>query len=463
MNDSSNKFQKPVSDGYRGHELRAQPAPDPELTAVGPGTPCGEYLRRFWQPVAMTSDVGDLPYAVRILGEDLVLFRDLSDRYGLFHRHCCHRGASLEYGIVMERGLKCCYHGWHYDVDGVIIDIPSEPPNSALKRRVQQGAYPVTECQGIVFAYLGPSALRPEFPVFDSMVAAESDPGSEAIPFALTTPCNWLQVYENTQDPVHVVHLHARSSGVQFGVASGIEQVIDYRETPLGMINIQTRQCGDLVWTRTTDSILPNGNQTGAIWEEAETEKLMQGTSMLRWMVPIDDVNTVTIGWRYFSEPLDPRGQGDKSLVGRETIDFIGQSPNRSYEAAQRNPGDYEAQVSQRPIAIHELEHLAGSDRGVAKLRRLIRDNIRALAAGSEPPQPRSRRGADQSVSTYCRDNVYRLSSDLEINDKLLAQAGSAVADGLIEDGSQSDRDRLLSMARRLSELQRPVEKESKR
>lgn len=449
MNDALN----PPAAGYRGHELRDLPAPDLELAAVGPGTVAGEYLRRYWQPVAMASDVGDLPFALRVLGEDLVLFRDLGGRYGLLHRHCCHRGASLEYGIVMERGIKCCYHGWHYDVDGVIIDIPSEPPNSALKRRVQQGAYPVKEVQGIVFAYLGPPGLCPPFPVFDSMSLAASDPATTAIPFALTTPCNWLQVYENTQDPVHVVHLHARSSGVQFGVASGIDQIIDYRDTPLGMINIQTRRCGDLVWTRTTDSILPNGNQTGAIWEEAESEKLMQGASMLRWMVPIDDFNTVTIGWRYFNEALDPRGQGDAAAIGRETIDFVGQGPNRSYEESQRHPGDYEAQVSQRPIAIHALEHLAGSDRGVVRLRRLIRDNIRALAAGTEPAQPRPRSGVDRSVATYCRDNVYRLGADKIGDSKALARAGLAVADGLVEDGGHSDADRRESMAARLAKL----------
>ena len=136
-----------------------------------------------------------------------------------------------------------------------------------------QGAYPVHEHNDLLFAYLGPPEERPPFPVFDS----ERMPDTTYRPFVITTPCNWLQVYENTQDPIHVLHLHARSSGVQFGVASGIDQVDrvpghsarhDERPDP--------RTWASRVWVRTVDSILPNGNQTGAIWEEAEAPKAFQ-------------------------------------------------------------------------------------------------------------------------------------------------------------------------------------------
>ena len=106
---------------------------DAELTHVGPGTPGGEYLRRFWHPIAFTNSLEDVPLRVRIMGEDLVLFRDKSSRIGLLALHCSHRGTSLEYGIIQERGLSCCYHGWHFDVDGRILDTPAEPPESKLK------------------------------------------------------------------------------------------------------------------------------------------------------------------------------------------------------------------------------------------------------------------------------------------------------------------------------------------
>lgn len=414
--------------GFQGYHRIRQACEDAELTHAGPGTPCGEYMRRYWQPVCMTEELGELPLVVRILSEDLVLFRDGAGRIGLLHRHCAHRGASLEYGIVAERGLICCYHGWHYDIDGTLLKAGSEPAGSPICNKVVQGAYPTHEHNGIVFAYLGPPAERPPFVVFDT----ELMPDTERKPFSITTPCNWLQVYENTQDPIHVLHLHARSSGVQFGVASGVDQIIDYRETPLGMINIQTRQVGDHLWTRTTDSILPNANQTGAIWEEAEAPKYFQRSSMLRWMVPVDNTTTRTIGWRFFNERLDPRGQDSPAEVGKESIDFIGQTEaERTYEERQRQPGDYEAQVSQRPIAIHALEHLASSDAGVARLRRLLRQRIQALAAGRPVARPDA--GELDAASTYCQDTVCRRARSDDVSDEQLRSHGQRVADAVLE------------------------------
>ena len=387
--------------GYAGYTQPIEGEEDAEITHVGRGTPCGEYLRRYWHPVALEQEICDLPLAVRLLGEDLVLFRDGGRRYGLLHRHCSHRGASLEFGIVAERGIVCCYHGWHYDVDGRILRAGSEPADSPIPSKVVHGAYPTHAHHGIVFAYLGPAQHKPPCPVYDT----EFQPDVERRAFRITTPCNWLQVYENTQDPIHVLHLHARVSGVQFGEASGIDQIIEYQDTPLGMINVQTRHVGRRAWVRTVETILPNVNQTGAIWEEAEQEKYFQRAATLRWMVPVDDTTTRTIGWRFHGPRLDPRGQDHLDDVGIESIDFIGQTADeRPYEERQRQPGDYEAQVSQRPIAVHALEHRATSDRGVAALRRRLRDRIRALAAGEPVSQPA--RGASERVPTCCQDTV---------------------------------------------------------
>ena len=118
------------------------PKEDEELTHVGPGTPCGEYLRRFWQPIALSTEVQDLPKAVKIMDEKLVVFRDKSGRIGCLELHCSHRGTSLEFGIPAERGIRCCYHGWLYDVDGTILETPTEPRDSTLKERLFHGAYP---------------------------------------------------------------------------------------------------------------------------------------------------------------------------------------------------------------------------------------------------------------------------------------------------------------------------------
>ena len=422
--------------GYQGYHQRELPAEDPELTHVGPGTPCGEYLRRYWQPVAMSEEVKDLPVPVRILAEDLVVFRDKAGSLGVLHRHCAHRGASLECGIIMDCGIKCCYHGWHFDIDGRLIDAPSEPAGSPVRQKVTQGAYPVHEHSGIIFAYMGPPEHRPLFPIYDTMCLEDT----ESKPFSLSMPANWLQVYENTQDPIHVLHLHALSSGIQFGAASGVEQLIDYRDSPLGMINVQTRRVGDHLWTRTTDSILPNCNQTGAIWEEAESSKIFQRVSMLRWMVPIDNTNTMTIGWRYFNNRLDPRGQDDPSIVGKETIDFIGQTGGRSYEEQQRQPGDYEVQVSQRPIAIHALENRVTSDRGVTRLRRLLRERVRAHAETGDAPEPQL--NEVDTVSTFCQDTVYNVKPAAD-EDQLMKQFGSRVADCVLESADLSEDKRI--------------------
>jgi phenylpropionate dioxygenase-like ring-hydroxylating dioxygenase large terminal subunit len=420
-----------TTQGYSGYYQREVPAEDPELTHVGPGTACGEYLRRYWQPVAMSEEVGDLPVAVRILAEDLVVFRDGNGSLGLLHRHCAHRGASLEFGIIMDCGIKCCYHGWHFDIDGRLIDAPSEPAGSPVREKVTQGAYPVHEHGGIIFAYLGPPEHKPPFPIYDTMCLE----GTDSKPFSLSMPANWLQVYENTQDPIHVLHLHALSSGIQFGAASGVEQLIDYRDTPLGMINVQTRRVGEHLWTRTTDSILPNCNQTGAIWEEAESSKIFQRVSMLRWMVPIDNTHTMTIGWRYFNAQLDPRGQDDPSIVGKESIDFIGQTGGRSYEEQQRQPGDYEVQVSQRPIAIHALENRVTSDRGVTRLRRLLRERVRAHSENGQAEHPQLSEAG--TVSTYCQDTVFPVASAAD-EDQLMKQFGKRVADVVVESDAQA-------------------------
>src|SRR2546425_379824 len=122
-----------LTEPYGAYLNREVPREDTELTHVGPGTPCGEYLRRYWHPVAHSQDLKDLPLPVTIMGEDLVLFRDLRGRVGLLQRHCSHRGASLEFGLISERGIRCCYHGWLFDIDGRILETPGEPPTSKIR------------------------------------------------------------------------------------------------------------------------------------------------------------------------------------------------------------------------------------------------------------------------------------------------------------------------------------------
>ncbi|MGH8055994.1 MAG: Rieske 2Fe-2S domain-containing protein, partial [Candidatus Entotheonellia bacterium] len=212
---------------YGAYYHRDVPDEDEELTHVGPGTPCGEYLRRFWQPVALSKNVQERPLRVRILGEDLVVFRDKSGQVGCLELHCPHRGTSLEFGLIAEKGIRCCYHAWQIDVDGRILDTPGEPADSMLKDRLCHGAYPIHEYQGMVFAYMGPPDKRPAFPILDTY----HQPGCRMVPLIQHFyPCNWLQIQENVMDPAHLEFLHT-ITGSHFPDELRMHSVLDWMES----------------------------------------------------------------------------------------------------------------------------------------------------------------------------------------------------------------------------------------
>ena len=263
---------------------REVPDEDAELSHVGPDTPCGEYLRRFWQPICFSDELKDLPHRVKILGEELVVFRDLSGTVGLLERHCPHRGASLEFGLIDARGIRCCYHGWQFAADGTILETPGEPAHSTLKDRLYQGAYPTHEYSGIVFAYMGPPDRRPPFPVYASFVQS----GNRLMPGRkYFYPCNWLQIVENAMDPAHTAFLHTIISGSQFTDEFGVLPELEYVETPVGMIYIGTRRVGSNVWARMVEVILPNLQQVAPIWEDGRRELEVVGLDRVRlWLAP---------------------------------------------------------------------------------------------------------------------------------------------------------------------------------
>ena len=246
---------------YTGYDERARGGEDPELTHVGAGTPCGEYLRRFWHGIALSSELGELPLNVRIMGEDLVLFRNGGGEVGLLQRHCSHRGASLEYGHCEKNGIRCCYHGWLYGVDGTLLEAPSEPVDSPLYANVRQGAYPVIEYKGLFFAYLGPGGTVPEFPIYDTFEI----PGVQMMPYTCSFPCNWLQVTENGIDPVHSMFLHTLVNGPQFSETWGVLGDVDYYDGAFSVYCTIARRVEENVWLRVQENILPNVTQSGAV------------------------------------------------------------------------------------------------------------------------------------------------------------------------------------------------------
>jgi phenylpropionate dioxygenase-like ring-hydroxylating dioxygenase large terminal subunit len=231
-----------LNTAYAAYHHRARPSADEELARVGPGTPCGEYLRRFWQPVIRSEELQDLPRRLRIMGEDLVAFRDRGGSAGLLELHCPHRGTSLEFGLISDKGIRCCYHGWLFDVDGTILETPGEPSDSTLKDRLFHGAYPVREYHGLVFAYMGPPEKQPEFPILDTFDL----PGYRMVARAPTLwECNWLQVKENSMDPAHLAFLHTLPGSQGFTDDLGALGEWDWMETPAGMVYIDTRRQDD--------------------------------------------------------------------------------------------------------------------------------------------------------------------------------------------------------------------------
>ena len=417
---------------YGGYERQPEVPLDEKLLRVGRGTPGGEYLRRTWQPVCLADELGELPKTLRMLGEDLVVFRTRSGELGLLDKHCTHRGASLEYGLPTDVGIQCCYHGWHFACDGRILDTPNDP-DSGIRHRLCHPAYPVREVNGIIFAWMGPPDEIPEFVTLD----AYCQPATRAVPFSLYFPCNWVQLLDNTQDPTHSCFLHTRMSGAQFSESWGELPSLEYLPTPIGMINVNVRRWKDNLWVRTTDVILPNLNQTGALWLSAEDEETFLGAALTRWMRPIDDKQTQMIGWRYFNQELDRENNGDPDAVGLGKIDFIGQTEDeRPYAERQQVPGDFEAIAGQGVIAESARWNLNHGDRGVVMMRRLISENIDALAAGRDYTTIERAEQVDGIVPTYTRDTVMRIPPREEDESELMRTFGKAVS-GLVFDAAK--------------------------
>ena len=430
---------------YAGYHQPRGVMEDAELTHVGPGTPCGEYLRRFWQPVCMTDQLTDLPLALTVMGENLVAFRDRSGRIGLLNRHCSHRGASLEFGIVSDRGIRCCYHGWLFDVDGRILETPGEPPDSPLKDGFVHGAYPTREYKGLAFAYMGPPGAEPDFPVYDSLEL----PDDEMAPYAIHYPCNWLQVNENPVDPYHSVFLHSRVTEAHFDVSWGALPVVEWHAKAggAGVHLTNTRRWKNHLWTRINEWIAPNFAQTPDIYQNPDREKFFVRAGLSKWAVPVDDTNTTIIAWRHFNDDLDLDGKGDRSAIGLDKVDFLGQTGARSYEEGQRIPGDYEAQVGQGPINVHALGNLGYTDTGVALLRRTLREGIRAVGEGGDPPALAPT--ASGHTPTQCGDVIVDV-GDMPDDRETQGEIGRAIGRIVVETEELTYTERRAEIERRV-------------
>lgn len=408
---------------FSGYHNRPAPNNDSFITAVGPGTPGGEYLRRYWHPFLISTELKDLPVPVRLLGEDLVAFRDGTGRIGLLHRHCIHRGTSLEFGIIAERGIRCCYHGWHFDIDGTVLDTPAEPPTSRIKNNFCQGAYKVQEWKGLLFAYMGPVDEMPAFPIYDCV---DNPSDNTPVPFRMNLPCNWVQIVENGCDPIHNAYLHAIVSGEQFSAAFKILPQLDFPRTPLGFLSMATRKVGDHVFIRASDIVLPNFGQFPNGANMANRESLGLRPYLSRWAVAVDDHHSFYIGLAHLNSYNNPQGAMRPEDFGVDQIPFIGQTGDRPRAERQREPGDYDAVVTQGQVANRKAEHLGTTDRGVVQFRRMLAQAIGEVQEGRQPEVPRLYRQGP--VRTYASEIVVKAPEGALDDPQALAAFGQRAA-----------------------------------
>jgi len=426
---------------FGAYHQRDIPRPDPLLSETGPGTPMGEYLRRFWQPVCLTEQLTDVPLAIRIMSEDLVAFRDRSGQNGVLNRYCSHRGASLEYGrLDDEKGIRCCYHGWAFDVDGRILDIPGEPTESPLKTSFHHGAYPTLEFHGIVHAYMGPPELKPDFTAADIFDIPDVEFAAHALPLNN----NWLQTHENNVDPVHTVFLHSRYGGY-FTDPIGFLPTLDWHTTGDGagvMYTAGRRVDGQSVWVRTLHCRVPNQGYVPSPYD-LESPAYFQRAFYLRVCVPVDDDNCIFFGWRAHNDGEFHGKNSDPAYNGWNKCSLEGQSEQPTYDLKQRSPGDWEAQSSQwGGTSRHQIEHLSAVDGGVALTRRVLRN----ILEGDVPtawPEPANGNDVGRRVQNiYSQNTICRLRqlADSDADRQMMKEFGLVVTEAVL-DGDRFTRD----------------------
>lgn len=359
---------------------RKTPSHNMTLTDVGAGTPMGELLRRYWHPIGLTRDATDTPKKVRVLGEDLILFRDKQGRPGLVYPHCSHRGTSLYYGRVEEAGIRCCYHGWLFDVQGHCLAQPCEPNGGRARDKARQPWYPVQELYGLIWAYMGPPDKKPALPRYECLETLsdgefiEADDSSIGSGGPQVVDCNWLQHYENLVDPFHVVVLHSTFSGTQFVEQLALMPEVHWDVVSNGVQTTQVRKLPDgKTFRRLSQAAIP----TLRVIPSPRVGRFGPVES-IGWVLPIDDHHfRVYVAGRV-------REAGELSRM-RSRPDGKRLWEDLSEEEHRRFPGDYEAMVSQGVVAKHSEEHLAMSDRGIVMLRRLLHKQVEVVQAGNDP------------------------------------------------------------------------------
>ncbi len=396
------------------------------LTRVGPGTDGGELLRRYWQPVALLEELDaavDPSMAtrplkrVRLLGQDLILFRDEAGRLGLLDRDCPHRGADLAFARHEGDGIRCPFHGWKFDVAGRCLETPAEPLGSTLCQRVSQRSYPLQVVAGVVFAYLGPEDQPPPaLPAFDAFQA----PASHSFAFKGLWRCNWLQAFEVGIDPAHTSFLHRfledapldGAYGRQF--RSAAEGELDGERWPMTRVmrefhrpEIRHEAVADGLTRITTLRRISDERLhvrvTHAAFPSTFVIPLSQTITITQMHVPLDDTNTCWYSFfTSFDAPLDRATMRAQRAVHMTLPDYAplhGRHDDWSYDAREQrertylgmgeddiNRHDQWACESMGPIQDRTREHLGSTDVVIMANRRQLLRAMDAVKAGQAPP-----------------------------------------------------------------------------
>jgi phthalate 4,5-dioxygenase oxygenase subunit len=381
------------------------------ITRIGPGTPAGKLMRRYWQPAALADELnGHRPVKpVRLLGEDLVIFRDQDGRYGLLQRACPHRGTDLAFGRLEDGGLRCVFHGWLFDVHGQCLETPAEPEGSVLCRNMRQTAYPVVERSGILFAYLGPGE-PPCFPHFDCFTA----PASHTFAFKGLIACNWLQSLEVGIDPAHTSFLHRffhdEDSAAGYGklfrdrsIDSDMPMTRIMREFPRPRIEVEPTDYGLRVVTlRRISDAHTHVRVTNLVFPNAFVIPMSSEMTITQWHVPINDLSHYWYAiFTSFGAPVDKDEMRRQRLALYELPDYVprknksndyGFDPHEQAHATFTGMGtdinvhDQWACESMGLIQDRSKEHLGQSDQAISAYRRLLSGAIAAGESGGRPP-----------------------------------------------------------------------------
>jgi phenylpropionate dioxygenase-like ring-hydroxylating dioxygenase large terminal subunit len=367
-------------------------------------------MRRYWQPAALVDELaGNRPLkAVRLLGEDLVLFRDEQGRYGLIERACPHRGTDLAFGRLEDGGLRCAFHGWLFDVAGQCLETPAEPEGSRMCENIRQRAYPVVEKSGILFAYLGPGE-PPAWPAFDCFVA----PASHTFAFKGLIECNWLQSLEVGIDPAHTSFLHrffhdedaSKGYGKLFrdnSIDSDMPMTRLMREFPRPRIEIEPTGYGmRIVTLRRISEARTHVRVTNLVFPHTFVIPMSSEMTITQWHVSIDDTRHYWYAiFTSFAAPVDKEEMRRQRLALYELPDYVprknkhndyGFDPHEQANAtftgmgADINVHDQWACESMGAIQDRTREHLGQSDKAITAYRRLLRQAIEDTKSGGKP------------------------------------------------------------------------------